>query len=101
LYGRTADHVDHARFIELASQTDDPQALRVAQQILIRCGSVSYCVYHLLKRYQGGRQLLDALPLADPSPMTELLSSQRLALVRLLEASGAEIPLDLSSASLL
>jgi len=100
LYARTADHPDRARFIELASQTDDPQALRAAQQILIRCGSVSYCVYHILRRYQRGRQLVDGLPLADPSPMMELLSSQRLALVRLLKASGAEIPLDLSSASL-
>ena len=99
LYARTADHADRARFIELSSQIDDPQALRAAQQILIRCGSVSYCVYHILRRHQRGRQLLDALPLADRSPMMELLSSQRLALVRLVKASGAEIPLDLSSAS--
>jgi len=101
LYARTAGHPDRARFIELSSQTDDPQALRAAQRILIRCGAVSYCVYQILRRYQRGRQLLDALPLADPSPMMELLSSQRLALVSLLKASGAEIPLDLSSASLL
>jgi len=98
LYARTAEHADHARFIDLSSQTDDPQALRVAQQILIRSGAVSYCVYHMLRRYQRSRQLLDALTLADPGPILDLLSSERLTLVRLLRASGAEIPEDLSPA---
>jgi geranylgeranyl pyrophosphate synthase len=57
LYARTAEHPDSARFVDLLPRIDDPQALREAQQILIRCGAVSHCVYHLFKRHREARQL--------------------------------------------
>ena len=69
LYARTADHPDRARFIELLSRIDDPQALWEAQQILINCGAVSYCAYHLVKRHREAQQLLGCIPLASPAPM--------------------------------
>jgi len=36
LYASTADHPDRARFMDLLLQGDDPQALREAQQILVK-----------------------------------------------------------------
>jgi geranylgeranyl pyrophosphate synthase len=95
LYALTADHPDRIRFRALLPQVDDPQALQTAQQILIRCGAVSYCAYHVIKRYQAARQLLDSTPLADPTPMLDLLAWQIKPLVTLLEKVGAEVPLEL------
>jgi geranylgeranyl pyrophosphate synthase len=95
LYARTADHPDRARFMDLLPQIDHPQALQAAQQILIHCGAVSYCAYHILKRYREARQLLDGLPLADPAPMIDLLAWQTRSVIKLLQTSGAEVPVDL------
>jgi len=95
LYARTADHPDRTRFMDLLQQIDDPQALREAQGILINCGAVSYCAYHLAKRHQYARGLLDGIPLAVPAPMWDLLARQTLPLVKLLQTSGSEIPPEL------
>jgi geranylgeranyl pyrophosphate synthase len=92
LYARTADHPDRARFVELLSRSDDPQALHEAQQILIRCGAVSYCAYHLLQRHQVARQWLQEIPLADPAPTADLLAQQTHPLRMLLQSTGVELP---------
>jgi geranylgeranyl pyrophosphate synthase len=99
LYARTADHPDRARFESLLPRIDDPQVLREAQQILIRCGAVSYCAYHLFGRHQAARELLDALPLADPAPMSELLVQQTQPLIQLLQTTGTELPAELTELS--
>ena len=95
LYARTADYPDRARFMDLLPQIDDPQALQAAQQILINCGAVSYCAYHILKRYREARQLLECIPLADPAPMMDLLAWQTRSVIKLLQTSGTEIPVEL------
>lgn len=101
LYARTADHPDRIRFMKLLPQIDDPQALREAQQILIHCGAVSYCAYQLTKRHQEVRQLLDSLPLPDPTPMIDLRKQLMQPLIQLLSdklqsaSSEAEIPTEL------
>lgn len=92
LYTLTADHPDRARFEALLPQVDDPQVLQAAQEILIGCGAVSYCVYHVIKRYRAARQLLDSTPLADPTPLLDSLARQREPLVALLQDLGTEIP---------
>jgi len=95
LYARTADHPDRARFMTLLPQIDDPQALQAAQQILSGCGAVSYCAYHLVKRHQEARQLLESIPLTDPTPMMDLLAWQTRSVIKLLQTSEAEIPVEL------
>jgi len=95
LYALTADHPDRARFAELLPQVDDPQMLREAQQILIRCGAVSFCAYHLIQRYQKARRLLESIPLADSSPLTGVLTEQIQPLVELFQSVGVELPAEL------
>ena len=95
LYARTADRPGRARFLDLLPLIDDPQALREAQQTLITCGAVSYCAYHLLKRHQEARQLLENLPLADSDPMMALLARQVQPLTKLLRTCGTEVPAEL------
>lgn len=95
LYALTAKHSTHTRFLELLSRIDDPQALAEAQRILIRCGAVSYAAYQLIQRYRAAQQRLAALPLADPTPMQELLARQTQPLVNLLKTIGADVPEEL------
>jgi geranylgeranyl diphosphate synthase type I len=98
LYAVTAEHPERARFEALLPQVDDPQVLETARQILIRCGAGSYCAYQVIQRHQVARQLLDSTPLADPTPLVDLLARQRKPLVTLLEKAGAEVPAELGVA---
>jgi geranylgeranyl pyrophosphate synthase len=95
LYALTADHPGRARLELLRTQIDDPEALEAAQQILIRCGAISYCVYHIVKRYQSAKQLLDGISLANPAPLRQLITRQIKPLVVLLESIGSAIPPEL------
>jgi len=95
LYALTADHPRRERFARLLPRVDDPQVLDEAQRILINCGAVSYCIYHLVQRYQTSQRLLQQLPLADPTPMIELLEAQVAPLREWLHTMGVEIPPEL------
>jgi geranylgeranyl pyrophosphate synthase len=95
LYALAADHPERAQLEMLRTQVGDPQALETAQQILIHCGAISYCVYNIIKRYQAAEQLLDSIPLVDPEPLRELIAGQREPLMSLLESVGCVIPHEL------
>lgn len=95
LYALTANHPAHSRFLELRPRADDPEALHEAQKILLSSGAVSYCVYHLVRRHQQARDLLDSLSLPNPAPLLEMLAGQTKPLIQLLETSGARIPPEL------
>lgn len=95
LYATQADHSERADFIALLSQVDDPRSLAAAQQILIRSGAVSYCVYHLLQLHQAAREQLQAIELQRPESMEELLAIQLKPLAALLRSIGFDEPFDL------
>jgi geranylgeranyl pyrophosphate synthase len=97
LYALTADHPDRAQFEVLRTRVDDPQALETAQQILIHCGAISYCVYHIVKRYQAAERILDSVPLADPASLHQLITGQMGPLIALLGSVGAVIPPELET----
>jgi hypothetical protein len=95
LYALTADHSERAQFEALIPRVDDLQTLVEAQEIMVRCGAVSYCAYHIIRRYQIGLQLLGEIELADPAPMLDLLNGYPKPLVALLERVGARVPPEL------
>ncbi len=95
LYAITAEHPDKAQFIELIAKVEDPQLLHKAQQVLIRCGAVSYCAYHLILRQRKAQQLLDRISLPNPEPIMDLVSQQMKPMTTLLEKAGVEIPPEL------
>jgi len=97
LYARTADHPDRERFLSLQSRIEDQDALREAQQILVRCGAISYCAYQLIERHRHARKLLQELRLANPTPMNALWKQQLQPLLHLLkEERGPSVELDVS-----
>ena len=95
LYASTANHPLQAQFKRLLPQIGEVQTLQAAQRILINCGAVSYCVYHVVERYQRAQNLLDNTPIADPAPLLDLLARQKKPVVTLLQRIGAEVPPEL------
>ena len=95
LYARTAEHPDRQRFLALLPRIESDQALRQAQDILIKSGAVSYCAYHMIGRQRESRRLLEGVRFADPEPMLHLLAQQAQPVIKLLQAGGSEIPAEL------
>jgi len=48
-------------------------ALQEAQEILIRCGAVSYCVDQIIRRHQMAQEILNKTSLANPEIVDSLI----------------------------
>ena len=94
LFARMVDHPAQARFERLRQKAGtSPKALKEAQEILIQCGAVSYCVDQLLSRYQTVRKILSTESLARPSVLIRLFEDTVAPVWRLFQAAG-EKPFD-------
>lgn len=94
LYARLVDHPKRARFEKLRQKAGvSPKALKEAQEILVQCGAVSYCVDHLLDRYQIVRKTLAAESMARPSKLIRLFEELVSPVWKLFQAAG-ETPFD-------
>lgn len=76
LYALTAAHPEREQFMALLPHSDQPAALHSAQQILIHSGAVSYCAYHIARRFQAARDFLAQMALADRAPLSNVLARQ-------------------------
>lgn len=92
LYGLSADYPEKARFLDLRTRVDDLDALREAQQILIRSGAVSYCAFQLVQRHQTVRQQIRELGLASTSRLESLLDTQLDPFLSFLETIDRTLP---------
>ena len=101
LYAQVVAHPDRERFIALRQDIVAPGALHEAQAILIRCGAVSYAIYHLLQRYRTAQAILDNTILFDRSPIDHLLGALVEPIPELMVLAGADqAPSDIVSAML-
>lgn len=73
LFARTVEHPERVRFMELCRNISAGDALQEAQEILIRCGAVSYCVDALLRKHQAVQAILDKLTLSNKGLVTALI----------------------------
>lgn len=85
LFAALVEHPEQARFLELKKQVDKPAALQEAQEILLRCGAVSYCVYHLTQRYEKAQEIMKSISLARPESVASLLDDIIAPVHKLLE----------------
>jgi geranylgeranyl pyrophosphate synthase len=92
LFAKAVDHPERSRFLELCGEITDKGALREAQDILVRCGAVSYCVEQLLCRYQSARELLQTVELARPELIESLLEEVVAPVWKLFEAVEVSPP---------
>lgn len=89
LFASLVDHPLQARFEKLRQKAGtSPKALREAQEILIQCGAISYCVDQLLSRYQIVRKILSTESLARPSALIRLFEDIVAPVWKLFQAAG-------------
>jgi geranylgeranyl diphosphate synthase type I len=88
LFAQTVEHAERARFLELRQEIADESALLEAQEILIRCGAVSYCVDQILRRYRSSQDILAATSLPRRDVLDALLEEVVAPVWRLFEAIG-------------
>jgi geranylgeranyl pyrophosphate synthase len=89
LYAETVPHPDQAQFVVLRKGITAPGALEEAQEILIRCGAVSYCVDALLCQHETARGILDSASLIRREALASLLEEVIAPVERLFETMGS------------
>ncbi len=72
LFAQIVNHPAQRRFRELFGDISQPEALREAQEIIIQCGALSYCVDQLLHRHEAARKVLGVTQLANQQPLSDL-----------------------------
>lgn len=86
LFVQVVDHPFRSRFGELRPHVcEQLSALEEAQQILIECGAVSYCVHQLLERYDQACGLISVLPIEQHKELKNIFEDVTQPVVRLLE----------------
>jgi len=88
LFALTVEHPDRARFMELYEDISVGNALQEAQEILIRCGAVSYCVDQIICRHQIAQELLNNTALANQEIVDSLLGGVIAPVWKLFESLG-------------
>jgi geranylgeranyl pyrophosphate synthase len=89
LYAMTAEHPERDLFLELSARAAEPAALAAAQEIIIRCGALSYCAFKMLEILEEARALMASLALPSREPVTRLFEAHTEPLRRLFEATGS------------
>lgn len=88
LFALTVEHPDRTRFLGLYQNISDVKALQEAQEILIRCGAISYCVDQLLRRYRTAKDILSKTPLTNKEGVDVLIEGVIAPVRKLLETLG-------------
>lgn len=74
LFALTADHPHKERFLELyPAVSTEEESLVEAQDILVKSGAVSFCVYHIVENYRAALHQLATIKLPSPRPLEDLL----------------------------
>ena len=89
LFAQVVDHPARSRFEELRPHVcEQVAALEEAQQILIECGAVSYCIHQLLEKYESARGLISALPLEQRDVLNAIFEDVIQPVLGLLDETG-------------
>ncbi|MCI0550556.1 MAG: polyprenyl synthetase family protein [Anaerolineae bacterium] len=91
LFAQTVEHPDRERFMELYQKVSAEDALREAQEILIRCGAVSYCVDQLLRRHRAAQNILDKTPLPNKGAVDSVIEAVIAPVHRLFDTLGLSL----------
>ena len=88
LFALTVEHPDRTRFLDLYQNISNENALQEAQDILIRCGAVSYCVDQLLRKHRTAQDILNKTPLPNKGVVEGLVQGVIAPVWKLFEALG-------------
>ncbi|HBL26829.1 MAG TPA: hypothetical protein DD490_08350 [Acidobacteria bacterium] len=98
LYAMTAEHAEKKEFLELSKHAEDPTALASAQEILVRSGALSYCVFKMVGFLGQAGRLLAGLSLPAPESVARLFEAHAKPIHHLFAAAG--VPAGLSDSFL-
>ncbi|MGZ9221711.1 MAG: polyprenyl synthetase family protein [Anaerolineales bacterium] len=88
LFALSVDHPERVKFLELYQNVSNENALQEAQEILIRCGAVSYCVDQLLRRHQTAQDILNKTLLPNKEAVDSLIKEVIAPVWKLFETMG-------------
>ncbi len=88
LFAQTVEHPEQARFIELCKNISAEATLQEAQEILIRCGAVSYCVDALIRKHQAVQMILNKLTLPNKETVATLINELVAPVYKLFDTLG-------------
>lgn len=74
--------------MELYRNISEEGVLREAQDILIHCGAVSYCVDQILMRHQAAQTILDNIPLQNRGMIDSVIEAVIAPVHRLFDTLG-------------
>jgi geranylgeranyl pyrophosphate synthase len=86
LFASLVKHPEQIRFLELNQHIAEPGALQEAQEIIIRCGAISYCIDQVLQRHKAAGVILESLPCTCRTVIAALLDEVIAPVRKLLEA---------------
>jgi len=92
LYAQTVQYADREKFLELRRALPDPEALKEAQIILIRCGAISYAVHQLILKHKLARELLKKTSSIDITGLEKLLDDVIQPVMKMFAAIGIAHP---------
>jgi len=87
LFASLVSHPEQKRFLALSQNITEPAALEEAQDILIRCGAISYCADQLIQRYRISKEILEGIALVEYASISSLLETVIAPVYKLLEAT--------------
>lgn len=90
LYAMTAEYAERPRFLDLLASIGEDSSLDAAQEILLRCGAVSFCAYHMIELNRAAKELVLGIPLVDSQPLLSLAEHYIAPLKSLLNKIGVE-----------
>jgi octaprenyl-diphosphate synthase len=73
-FALTVPHPDREKFAQLRYQVRNAEALQAAQEILVRCGAISYAVDQIVQRHKQAQQLIETVPLVESENLSHLLT---------------------------
>jgi len=86
LFASLVDHPEQKHFLALSKNISKPEELQNAQEILIRCGAISYCADLLIRKHHEAMAVLNEITLVNYAPITSLLDEVITPVHKLLEA---------------
>lgn len=96
LFALEVDHPGSERLLELIPRSSEPACLKEAQELLLRSGAISFCVYKFIETARAAQALIGSLDLPNPRPAEQLLSLNVDPARRVLSRVGLDLPADLS-----
>ena len=90
-----ASHINHSekgRFLALRPFINQSDNLLDAQNILLRCGAVSYCTQQLIKRHKQTQLILDGMDIPNRDPMEGVFKKMMEPVFQLYGKISATLP---------